>query len=172
MTTYTLTMRDDASVTEERTITAETLAEAIERVADEATDWVSDGEWGDSGASVNVRWSLTDESGDEVASDWVTVDVEPDREALAREAADDPDCDHDWTREGEGGCAENPGVFGGAGTALSTSQHCRHCGLREIEHHAGSQRNPGQPATRVYYEQMDREEIARMRRAGHMDEAR
>ena len=58
---------------------------------------------------------------------------------------------HAWTRVGEGGCKENPGVWSHGGTTLVFSEHCTHCGLRRIEVRYGNQRNPGQRDT-VQYE--------------------
>lgn len=127
--------------------------------AQEAADeYVRGGEWGNDGGSVDVRvWrDGIDASGEDVETDeeWITVDIPQDEEALIEEAGGDTECDHDWTKEGEGGCSENPGVWSVGGTAMIFSCHCRLCGLRKIEHHPGSQRNPGDGDT-VRFEQPD-----------------
>ena len=62
-----------------------------------------------------------------------------------------PDCDHEWTSEGEGGCDENPGVWSLGGTTIQTREHCEHCGVTRITISHGSQRNPGESDT-VRYE--------------------
>lgn len=86
----------------------------------------------------------------EIDSDYCAVEVEPDHEGLIRAAGGDPDCDHDWTAEGEGGCLENPGVWSHGGTAMSFTTHCRRCGLQRYEYHTGSQCNPGEHDTVTY----------------------
>ena len=154
MRTFKLTMTDDYGCCEIREIEAENAVEARDEIASECADWCSDGEWGDDGAAVSVRWSLADEDGDEVDSGWETVEIEPDHDALIRDASGNPDCDHDWTPENEGGCDENPGVWSTGGTSMSFATHCRKCGLHRIERTTGSQRNPGEHDT-VEYSQPD-----------------
>ncbi len=119
-------------------------------IEDEIEEWVNGGEWGTDGASVAVWWTLTDGDGDEADSGSHTVEVEPDHVALIRAAGGDPDCDHEWTSEGEGGCDENPGVWSHGGTAMTFASHCRICGLHRVEHATGSQRNPGEHDTVTY----------------------
>lgn len=152
MSEYTLTMRDDGGSEESLTLEAETLSEALAAVANECEDWVSGGSWGDDGASVMVRWTLTDDDGAELDDGSETVEVPPDHAALIGAAigyadadicGDDPD-DHDWTREDEGGCDQNPGVWSVRGTALEIHEHCSVCGLRRHQHLTGAQRNPGE----------------------------
>lgn len=156
---YTLKMCDGVSV-ETTEIFAATLDEAVAEAGSECEDWCKGGDWGTDGASIDVGWTLyqgEDEDGDpiEVESGNVTVEIEPDHEALIRKAAGrdgcgtDPD-DHDWTSEGEGGCRENPGVWSHGGTRMSFASHCRTCGLRRREMHCGSQRNPGEHDTIAY----------------------
>lgn len=152
-TSYTLEMRDD-QCRETRTITATTLDDAREQADSETTEWVEGGEWGGDGASIDACWTLCDEDGDEVATGSVTVKIEPDHDALIRAAGGDPDCDHEWSSEGEGGCSENPGVWSTGGTSIVTSEHCSRCGLRRVTRYAGSQRNPGEHDT-VEYSQPD-----------------
>lgn len=106
---------------------------------------------------IEYRWEIIPETREdirdavEVSSDYLTVEIEPNHEALignaTRWARDrscglDPD-DHKWTSEGEGGCDDNPGVWSVGGTAMEFASHCQTCGLRRREYHCGSQCNPG-----------------------------
>ena len=150
---YTLEMRDD-QCREQRTVEADSLADAREEADAETQDWIEGGEWGDEGASIRAYWTLTDEDGNEVADGAVIVEVEPDHDALIEAAGGDTSCEHDWTSEGEGGCTENPGVWSTGGTSMSFAAHCRKCGLHRNEHTTGCQRNPGEHDT-VHYEQPD-----------------
>jgi hypothetical protein len=75
----------------------------------------------------------------------------------------EPDCveglEHKWTRQGEGGCDQNPGVWSLGGTSYQYSAHCRWCGARRVELRHGSQRNPYE-CDSVSYEEGDRDEDA------------
>lgn len=145
--TYTLSMRDDGgSVYDVEFDDMPTQAE----IRDAATDWVQGGEWGEDGAAVDVSYEILDASGDVVDNDFLTVDVEPNHDALIRAAGGDVNCDHDWTAEGEGGLDENPGVWATGGTSMVFRRHCRHCGLIRTERSCGSQRNPGEHDTFTY----------------------
>lgn len=151
---YTLTLRDDSGSTEAIEFVGEEPTSG--QISDACEEWVSDGDWGDDGASVDVGWTVTDEDGDEVDSGWEAVEVEANHEVLIsaadrddRGCGSDPD-DHDWTSEGEGGCSENPGVWSTGGTSMVFYSHCRKCGLHRVEGHAGSQRNPGEHDTVEY----------------------
>lgn len=66
----------------------------------------------------------------------------------------EPDCvdglSHAWTREGCGGCAENPGVQSLGGTKFRFQSRCVYCGVRRTETAMGVQRNPGQCDTVSY----------------------
>lgn len=158
--TYSLEMNDGASW-ETQTFADEPTTEQCEEACQE---WVKGGEWGDDGASISARWTLTDADGDEIDSGSVTVEIEPDHSAQIRAAlgdkwhnatqherccGDSPD-DHDWTSEGEGGLDSNPGVWSTGGTSLSIADHCRTCGLHRSRHLTGSQRNPGEHDTTRY----------------------
>lgn len=177
VTTYTLELRDDAD-THITTIEAEDLEHARSKAEEAAEAWAREGYWGDDGARVDVGWTLyaDEDCEDEVADGSVTVNIEPNRSALIRNAIGpylDGACgydhdDHDWTSEGEGGCDENPGVWSTGGTSLMFSQHCRKCGLSCTETKTGSQYNPGEHDT-VKYEMMSEEQIAKMRERGYMD---
>lgn len=125
---------------------------------DEATvEYVSEGEWGNEGASLDYRWTLyavTTEGEEEVSEGRGTVEIEPDHDAMIRAAGGDTDCDHEWTSEGEGGLSENPGVCSTGGTSMRFASHCRACGLHRTEFYCGIQKNPGEHDT-VSYEQPD-----------------
>lgn len=151
MTTYNLTMRD-SQTNDTKVIEADTLEDAREQADAETEAWIEDGEWGSDGASIGAWWTLSDEDGDEIDTGSVTVDIEPDHDALISAAGGDTDCDHDWSAEGEGGLSENPGVWSTGGTAMVFHAHCRSCGLHRKERSTGSQRNPGEHDT-VEYEQ-------------------
>lgn len=70
---------------------------------------------------------------------------------------DEPTCglrrEHDWTREGTGGCRQNPGVYSRGGTTYSHAERCRHCGCERVVVSHGSQRNPYQCDSIVYREE-------------------
>lgn len=68
-------------------------------------------------------------------------------DATCPEIEREPACDsdhltHSWTRNGEGGCDENPGVWSTGGTTLRFAAHCEHCGIRRVIIARGCQRNP------------------------------
>lgn len=95
--------------------------------------------------SGGTHWDADDErdgcGGDGECEDW----------------SDEPDCDgdhlaagHDWTSEGCGGLAENPGVQSLGGTTYGYTSRCRHCGMRCVEIRYGSQRDPYQCDRRTY----------------------
>lgn len=148
---WTLEMRGDGGAEE----TVEFDHDPSNREIKEACEeWVRSGEWGDDGASIEVGWSQSCDSEDKTYDGFVTVEIEPDHDALIRAAGGNTDCDHDWTAEGEGGLDENPGVWSTGGTSMTFSTHCRKCGLHRTEYHTGSQRNPGEHDT-VSYEQPD-----------------
>ena len=164
MTTYNLSMRDD-QCDEYREIEADNTTDAVSQIRGEAEDWCSDGEWGDDGASVTVYWSLADDDGEIVREGTLSVEVEPDHDALIIAAGGDPDCEHSWSREGEGGCDENPGVWSTGGTTIVTREHCTCCGLIRESVSLGSQRNPGERDTVTY----SLPEPDRCRACGHAD---
>ena len=149
MATYNLNLRDDQCDID-REIEADTIADAIGQVQEEAEDWVSEGEWGEDGASVTVYWSLSDDDGDIMREGTLSVEIEPDHTALILLAGGDPDCDHEWSREGEGGCNENPGVWSTGGTTIVTREHCTCCGIIRETKSRGSQRNPGEVDSVTY----------------------
>lgn len=166
MKTYEI--RDDGGSREQ--IQATDMQDAIKQ----AEDWAREGDWGEDGASVDVRIAELDEDGDVIDEDGITVGIEPDHESLIRAATryedscgTDPD-DHEWTYEGEGGCDENPGVWSTGGTSMVFKSHCRKCGLHRTETSTGSQRNPGEHDT-VEYRMLDDDEIERHRQNGTMD---
>jgi hypothetical protein len=146
---YVLRMNDECGGTEKFAIEANCLSDAEESAGQEATWWAEDGAWGDNGAVINVCWTLT-QDGEEVASGTERVQIEPNHRNLICDAGGDPDCDHDWTAEGEGGCRENPGVWSGGGTTIVFNTHCRHCGLHRVQTNLGCQRNEGECDTVEY----------------------
>lgn len=162
MARYTLHMHDTQCETT-REIELDSLDTARAAVHDEIEDWVSDGDWGTAGASVDVRWALVDSAGAEVDSDWHTVQVEPDHDVLIRAAGGDTQCDHEWvaTVEVEGGLDENPGCWSIGGTTMVFDSHCERCGLKRREVSHGAQRNPGEADT-FEYELPTAEDLAAM----------
>lgn len=148
---WVLEMRDDCGSSESVEFDHQPPSSEITAAIKE---WVAEGSWGDDGASVDVRYDVTDPEGDEVDSDCYTVEIEPDHDAMIRAAGGDTDCEHDWTSDGEGGLDENPGVWSTGGTSMTFASHCRCCGLHRIEHATGSQKNPGEHDT-VEYSQPD-----------------
>jgi hypothetical protein len=153
MTTYYLDLRGGGG-NESYELEADTLDEAIEQIQEEADEWCADGAWGDDGASVEVYWHLyaNSDQTEEMDSGSVTVEIEPDHDALIRAAGGDPDCEHEWSSKGEGGCDENPGVWSIGGTSMMYAAHCTKCRLHRVNTTTGVQRNPGEHDT-VEYEQ-------------------
>lgn len=140
-----ITLRDDSGSSE--TIDVDSYDEAEEF----AESWVLCGDWGGEGAIVTAY--IYDDDDDCIGS--IEVEVEPDHAQLIRQVAEsgccgnDPD-DHEWTREGEGGCDENPGVWSRGGTTLVFSSHCKNCGLHRTIVDPGTQHNPGECTTYKY----------------------
>ena len=151
-----LKLWDDCGATYETTLEEGYTHEDIET---EAREWIEEGSWGEDGAVVNCHFAVLNFLGERIDHGNIQVEVPPDHEALIRYATRrtprhlfcgySPD-DHDWTREGEGGCSQNPGVWSTGGTGLVIRSHCRDCGLQREEHIVGSQRNPGEHDTVVY----------------------
>lgn len=144
-------------------------AAAWDAAEEAAAAWIREGEWGDEGAIVWARYWWEDADYD--TSDYARTDdieIEPNHDRLIAAAGGDTDCDHDWTSDGEGGLAENPGVWSRGGTTMQYADHCRRCGLHRVETCYGPQRNPGQ-SDKTEYRQMDDEEIAAHRANGTMD---
>jgi len=81
----------------------------------------------------------------EKENDMTTYTYEP-------ECGESDDGVHDWSREGEGGCDENPGVWATGGTTIVTKSHCTICGLRRTATDLGPQRNPCECDTVEYIE--------------------
>jgi len=125
-------------------------AAAQEWAREECDDWARGGDWGDAGACVVVRYTLSDSDSDSEWEGRVDVEIEPDHDALIRDVGGDTECEHEWTREGQGGCDENPGVWSLGGTAMKYSEHCAICGLRRTITDPGEQRNPGECDTWEY----------------------
>src|SRR6185437_5095337 len=120
------------------TIEADDHDEAETLARRETRDWIREGDWGIEGARVRAYYSVVDSDGDTVVDNESTeVEIEPDHEELMRRAGADPDCEHEWTSEGEGGCDSNPGVWSTGGTSMTFASHCRLCGLHKTEHTTG-----------------------------------
>ena len=115
------------------------------------TEWIQEGSWGVDGGSISGDWDMYDDNDDIIESGGTTVEVEPDHKALIEAAGGDVHCSHKWSNEGEGGCDQNPGVWSTGGTGMTIATHCEKCGLRRVEHYAGSQRNPGEPSSTYTY---------------------
>lgn len=155
---YTVTLRDDgareefstiipAGTVEEQDAAAELWAEA------QAQQWAQNGEWGDGGCVVIVRYTLRDAES-EWAEQSTEVDIPANQNALISAAGGDTSCPHEWTREGHGGCKENLGVHSDGGTAIMIGDHCTICGLHRVTRHAGSQRNPHESEINTIYTQI------------------
>jgi len=161
MRKYRLWCEDGGS----KDVEAPNLAAAVERLK----RWVRGRDWGDEGARVwgevtRLRGGRLIE--DETAT--VTVEIEPDHTALMRRAGAPPDCDHEWSSEGGGGCTENPGVWGGKGMVIFHSAHCIHCGLQRVVQTTDSQRNRYEHDT-VKYRMPSSGELAEMRAEGMVE---
>lgn len=123
------------------TLEAATLEDAIA----EAEDLLRTGSWGQDAPGY--------------AGDTVQAHLYADGDYVRSVEVDLPACEppcidgegHDMTSEGCGGCAENPGVMGHGGTAISVTTRCTRCGRTRTEYHAGSQRNPGEARVSVQW---------------------
>jgi hypothetical protein len=125
-------------------------AETMEAAIAEARDWIRAGDYPAEGCRIRVRVEQLRYDGEVNHAVTINVEIEPDHDALIRAAGGNPDCDHHWTSEGEGGCDQNPGVWSCGGTTMKFASHCRHCGLHRVEIHHGSQRNPDDHDTVTY----------------------
>jgi hypothetical protein len=153
MAIYHIEMTEECGGSQEIMVDAVDLDEARARAEKRLERWVQDGEYGDEGASVSARCTIRDETGEVLDEIHTHVEIEPDHDALIRAAGGDLTCEHDWTREGEGGCTENPGVWSVGGTALVFASHCRKCGLHRRERTIGSYcNNPGKHDTVTYHQ--------------------
>jgi hypothetical protein len=125
----------------------DSLAEARAAADEACVEWASGEEWGEEGAAVPVYYRISDEEGVVVSG---SVLVPPNHAALIRRAGGDPSCDHQWSREGEDGVGENPGVWSLGGTTIEICSHCTRCGVSRKEVFFGPQRNPGEHDTVSY----------------------
>src|SRR5579885_1668323 len=126
--------------------------EAKKQAVQLVEDWIREGDWGDEGASVLAWYTLYDDEDEErtFPRTRVTVEVPANEEVLMRRAGAEPDCEHEFTSEGEGGCDENPGVWALGGTTFRHRSHCKHCGLIRTRGSVGRQRNPGEHDTVIF----------------------
>jgi hypothetical protein len=150
--TYELELREGFGWGVE-TIFMEDVPTSME-IKEHCVSWGYRGDYGDDGANVVMRWTLTDDEGIQLDDGEENVYIKPNHAALIVAAGGDFACNHDWSSEGEGGCSENPGVWSTGGTSMVFKSHCTHCGLRRTERTTGSQRNPGECDT-VSYEMPD-----------------
>lgn len=130
----------------------DTADEALDAGEAHARAEAPNGDYGqDEHGGARVRLTITVQSSTGAEqSRTIEIDIEPDHDAAIKAAGGDPDCDHDWSGEGEGGCDQNPGVWSTGGTSFRTVSHCTGCGVRRIEHVTGSQSNPGDVDTTTY----------------------
>ena len=151
---YYLEMRDESGCFERTEMGGNEIdgPPSSKSIREECKEWVSDGEWGNNGADVEVMWNLTDEDGDEIDSGSESIYVEPNHDELIRLAGGDVDCEHEWSSENEGGCSQNPGVWSLGGTKLQFNSTCEKCGLHRKEIHVGSQHNPGEHDKVEYFQ--------------------
>lgn len=151
---YILHMSEECGGTETASIHAKDHRTAVKLAEETLTEWVKEGDYGINGAVVRASWVLVSEEGEELDHDELMVDLDPDHDALIREADGDADCAHEWksTYTVEGGCRENPGVWSTGGTRMVYKSHCIHCGLQRTDRRPGSQRNPGECDTVVYHQ--------------------
>lgn len=171
----TLELSDDATA-QQIDLTADSFDDLINLVTAGAQDWVDGGEWGVDGASIQVRWRVTEIDGEpsDLAGS-ITVDVAPDIGHLIRaatrgyETCGRAEEDHEWTYEGEGGLVENPGVWQYKATGVVECSHCRRCGLHRTRKSIGTERNPGEHDS-VEFRMLDDDEIAKHRENGDMDD--
>lgn len=140
-------IREDSGA--EEIIDAASLDEALEA----ARDWAAEGSY-DERVMVEVRVQEIDAGGAGIGDvHYTEVEAGPEPE--------EPECasvdDHDWQTPYHlvGGCRENPGVWGGAGTSMSFRSVCRRCGTYRLRRITGSQRNPGEVPETVTYEDAD-----------------
>lgn len=132
-------------------------AESLEAALERAEEWSADGYY-DERTMVHCYAQAIDEDGERIGDcAGSEIEVGPEPEA--------PDCtedqEHDWqSPEWLGGCRENPGVWSHGGTAISTTEVCAHCGAYRCTYRAGSQRNPGELAERVTYQDADARSLA------------
>ena len=135
--TITVTASDDGS-------SAKQTCERGDNYEAIAMGLYEDADYGDGDYRVEISWEAIDAAGEEVDSGAFQMTGE----------TEEPPCpeadEHDWTSEGEGGCAENPGVWSTGGTGVTFRQHCRQCDLKRVVYHTGSQRNPGECDTTTY----------------------
>ena len=118
MPQYKMSFREPCGGSSEKVLDAYDLDTAKDIASEDLLEWLDGGEWGIEGASVSGDWQIRSMDGELLAEGQETVDIPPDEEALMKKAGADPDCNHKFTKEGEGGCRENPGVWSEGGTRM------------------------------------------------------
>ena len=84
------------------------------------------------GCTLIVYLQEVDDCGSPIgAKQSVRVEVPPNERYLVEQVGGDPSCNHEWSHEGEGGCAEMPGLYAIGGSAILSMSHCVRCGVRK-----------------------------------------
>lgn len=111
----------------------------------------------------------------DLPADWPTKDItdeQDEHDCSGSYSDDEPECEseglgkdeggHDWRSPYSllGGLKENPGVWGGVGTQITTKTVCACCGKYRTETDLGWQRNPGDPESVVEYSDADEDSEA------------
>ena len=114
----------------DESISADTITAEIKSMCE-------NGSYGDEGGWVNAGYHVYEDNNSTDEEEYtyiayypVPVWIVPNHDALIAAAGGNSECEHEWSSEGEGGCDENPGVFGIGGAAISIREHCVKCGLR------------------------------------------
>jgi hypothetical protein len=133
-TRYILCIRDDY-FSQELNFEEKPSEKEIE---EKVKNWISDGSWGDEGASIHVIWILK-KNEEEIDNGSIIVEIETNHNYLIAEATancpwscgNNPE-DHDWVNEG---------IWGAGGSALDFYSHCKNCELYRQEYHPGAHCN-------------------------------
>lgn len=104
-------------------------ATTIVQALTEAEELLRAGDYGDAGGWV-VGYVHRCVEGRSTQTERIEFWLEPNHAALIAAAGGSRNCPHEWTSDGEGGLAENPGVYGIGGAAIMARDHCRFCGVR------------------------------------------
>jgi hypothetical protein len=152
--------------------TYEELDAEVERIGDAMPDGVevSLGDAstvaGNSGlslsATLTIEWPDDDITDEQDEHDCSGTHSDPEPECESEGPGYDDEGGHDWRSPYSllGGLRENPGVWGGAGTKITTKTVCACCGKYRTETDNGSQRNPGDPESVVEYSDADEDSEA------------
>jgi len=132
------------------------MDEIVARACDALRDWLRDGEWAAEGCRVYGEYAVYRGDVEVIPATGLTVTIDPDEDALMREAGVPDDCpaverdgDHDW-HPTQSGCAENPGVHGSDHGGVSISTTCAICGAVRVED-TGATDDHGEVCTRIEF---------------------